>query len=282
LSTYWFARRPLERVLGTRRKWKEIGKLLDHLGYATPFIYAAATYGLFHWLDENLSDEAKAALASAMWLRDYDEKRLAPALVEVFDRIYTYPLLRWQAFFRSLVFTTILSALWLYEIGVASDTGSRLLAAFSLSVNIATDYLSLFIIRRQLRLSGANPLFNLIAGATIGLLLVGIGALVRYVLLFVYYKVSYNFGYGTLRAFVWPLAYSTFVVALPAMVVFAWLPLLAFGIFVVRTVKPLSWIVRKTQWFLKDGKVHPLRAVGYVAAAFVLVAVMTWQAIFDA
>jgi hypothetical protein len=25
-------------------------KLLEHLGYATPFIYAAAAYGLFAWL----------------------------------------------------------------------------------------------------------------------------------------------------------------------------------------------------------------------------------------
>jgi len=36
-------------------------KLLEHLGYATPFIYAAAAYGLFAWLDENASDEAKVS-----------------------------------------------------------------------------------------------------------------------------------------------------------------------------------------------------------------------------
>jgi len=38
-------------------------KLLEHLGYATPFIYAAAAYGLFAWLDKEASDDAKAALA---------------------------------------------------------------------------------------------------------------------------------------------------------------------------------------------------------------------------
>jgi hypothetical protein len=43
-----------------------IARLLDHLGYATPLLYAAAAYGVFHWLDENASDEAKAAITSAM------------------------------------------------------------------------------------------------------------------------------------------------------------------------------------------------------------------------
>jgi hypothetical protein len=75
-----------------------IGKLLDHLGYAAPLLYAAAAYGLFRWLDENLSTAAKAALASTMKLRSYGKEQVASALVEVFDRIYTRPLLSWRAF----------------------------------------------------------------------------------------------------------------------------------------------------------------------------------------
>ena len=31
-----------------------IGKVLDYFGFATPFMYAAAAYGFFAWLDENL------------------------------------------------------------------------------------------------------------------------------------------------------------------------------------------------------------------------------------
>jgi hypothetical protein len=85
--------------------------LLKLLGFGTPLIYAGAAYAFFHWLDENASDEAKAALARTMSLKDYKSEQVASALVEVFDRIYTYPLLRWQAFFRSLLFTTVVSAI---------------------------------------------------------------------------------------------------------------------------------------------------------------------------
>jgi hypothetical protein len=41
-----------------------VGKLLEYLGFAAPLLYGAAVYGFFGWLDENLSDAAKAALAS--------------------------------------------------------------------------------------------------------------------------------------------------------------------------------------------------------------------------
>ena len=36
--------------------------------FTTPFIYAAATYGLFVWLDENASNKAKIALVSLLKL----------------------------------------------------------------------------------------------------------------------------------------------------------------------------------------------------------------------
>jgi len=93
-----------------------IGKLLEHLGYAAPFLYAAAAYGFFYWLDENLSDAAKAKLASTMKLKEYRKEQVASALVEVFERIYTSPLLTWRAFARSVLFTTIVSAIYMFEL----------------------------------------------------------------------------------------------------------------------------------------------------------------------
>jgi hypothetical protein len=77
-------------------------ELAKQLGYSiAPFGYAALAYGFFLWLDKELSDETKAALARTMRWKDYKNEQVASALVEVFDRIYTYPLLRWRAFFRS-------------------------------------------------------------------------------------------------------------------------------------------------------------------------------------
>jgi hypothetical protein len=41
-------------------KLLEAAKLL---GFSTPFVYASATYGLFHYLDNSASEEAKQAIS---------------------------------------------------------------------------------------------------------------------------------------------------------------------------------------------------------------------------
>ena len=45
----------------------------------------------------------------------------------------------------------------------------------------------------------------------------------------------------------------------PAMAVFVWLPLFALGILVARALTPLSSIVTRVQWALKEGDKHPLK-----------------------
>jgi hypothetical protein len=68
----------------------------------------------------------------------------------------------------------------------------------------------------------------------------------------------------------------------PALLVFSWLPLFALGILIVRLLTPLSWIVGRTQWFLKEGKEHPLKAIGYVAAVVVFLGTVAGRAVFSA
>src|SRR5262249_33440561 len=140
----------------------------------TPLIYAGAAYGLFHWLDENASDEAKTVLARTMTFKDknYKSKQVASALVEVFDRIYTYPLLRWRAFFRSFLFTTVVSAIYVFEVPSAlawmvRGSWARELEflLYALLFNVFADYLSLFVIRPVLVQSGAKPVIGLALGA---------------------------------------------------------------------------------------------------------------------
>ena len=70
------------------------------------------------------------------------------------------------------------------------------------------------------------------------------------------------------------------VLSLPAMAVFLWLALFAFGILVVRVPAGLSWAVGKAQWVLKDGTEHGLKAVGYVAAIIVFAIAVALQTIF--
>jgi len=279
-------------------------ELLKYLGFTTPLIYAAAAYAFFHWLDENASEEAKAALARTMRFKDYKNEHVASALVEVFDRIYigksalrfavnrelventplsnirlprplffrgSYALLRWETFFRSVLFTTVVSAIYLFETGI---TFSRLawedLSTFPLFLlfNVLTDYLSLFVIRPQLILSGTKPVDGLALGAVRGVVIVFTANTLRIVLLGPYSpEVS---TVADLLFFAWP-----------ALAVFVWLPLLALGIVTARVLTPLSWIVGRTQWFLKEGKEHPLKAIGYVAAVVVFLCTAAGRAVFS-
>jgi hypothetical protein len=171
---------------------------LKLLGFGTPLIYAAATYGLFRWLDTNASDEAKAALASAVKLREYDKKQVASALVEVFDRLYTRPLFSRRAFIRSALITLLLFVIYIYESpsaqgmlfarafrlsgGFSGPFSLPFKLAFSLSLitNIITDYCSLFVVRRWLLLFGGRASFALLSGSLVAGLIIFCGLMVRY------------------------------------------------------------------------------------------------------
>jgi hypothetical protein len=49
-----------------------------------------------------------------------------------------------------------------------------------------------------------------------------------------------------------------------------------------RVLTPLSWIVGRTQWFLKEGKEHPLKAIGYVAGVVVFLGTVAARAVIGA
>ena len=284
-------------------------ELLKLLGFTTPFMYAAAAYGLFHWLDENASDEAKAALARTMSLKDYKREQVASALVEVFDRIYTYPLLRWRTFGRSLLFTTVISVIWVFEFmpyflakvcaAVAAvpslreemtevcNTGAFdfwpiLIGTTPLLVfNVPSDYLSLFVIRPLLIRSGTKPVISLILGAVSGAAIVlAVNSLRSFLNGLVLAAVDKTA--PSPYDFIMPVSPFSLLFAWPAMAVFIWLPLFALGIVAARLLTPLSWIVGRTQWFLKEGKEHPLRAIGYVAAVVVFLGTVAGRVIFSA
>jgi len=79
----------------------ELTKLVPSL--AIPGAYGAAAFGLFHWLDKKASGQAKRAISE--WLKPlpYDRAAVGAAVVELFDRIYTSPLLSFRAFGRSML-----------------------------------------------------------------------------------------------------------------------------------------------------------------------------------
>jgi hypothetical protein len=92
-------------------------EILKALGFTTPFIYATATYGCFHWLDTKASAAAKRAISGRLSGVEYDDAAVAKAVLEVFDRVYTKPLRSWRAFGRSALITIVLTIITLYELG---------------------------------------------------------------------------------------------------------------------------------------------------------------------
>jgi hypothetical protein len=161
-----------------------IGKLLEQLGYA-PFVYTAAVYAFFVWLDKELSEEAKAALVQTLKFKTLPNGQVARAIVEIFDRIYAYPLLRWRAFVRSLLFTLTVTAIFTFVVRDASGINTlqyvTIAKAFlaAIIINGLSDYVSLFAIRPWLVKAGNRPALALIVGTLIGGSIVMFGAVLR-------------------------------------------------------------------------------------------------------
>jgi len=117
-------------------------EVLKLLGLTTPFIYAAASYRFFHWLDQKASGPAKEAFSSWLEPKDYDKAAVAAAIVEVFDHVYTHPLLTLRAFRRSATITLVIAAIVLYEVGppfVAIPGFMWILVCWYIIINVLTE-----------------------------------------------------------------------------------------------------------------------------------------------
>jgi hypothetical protein len=260
--------------------------LAEALGLATPFAYAASVYGAFAWLENDATENAKSALAGAMRLREFDGNQVGLAIVEVFDLLYTRPLLGLRALFRSILFTVVVTAVYSYEhlpqtfskavFGSDDPTDLhnpyRAFLVGMLLTNAVTDHVSLFAIRKWLAGWGASPVLGMLFGAFIGLFIVGVGFALRAMLT----EALSGFAMLDFDVFKGYLNVSYYGI-LPGALVFVWLPLFAFGILAIRAVAPLSWVVTRVQWASKSANEHPLRAVGCVAAGTVFVAAAGWQ-----
>src|SRR6266436_3548644 len=97
-------------------------------GYAPAFAYASITYGFFLWLDKKASGPAKKAISGWLVPKAYDRAAISVAILEMFDRLYTQPLLSLRAFRRSAVITIVISCIVVYEFGdaAAADLASQL------------------------------------------------------------------------------------------------------------------------------------------------------------
>jgi hypothetical protein len=78
------------------------------LGVGTPSLIAAATFGLFAWLDLNASNQATRVISTLLKGRPYERIDMRRAIIAAVDCIYTSPLWRPRALLRSAIFSTAL------------------------------------------------------------------------------------------------------------------------------------------------------------------------------
>lgn len=99
-----------------RRSVQYVQHVLRFIRLNTPFLYAAAVFWLCKHLDKKASPKAKRAISRWLEPRAHNREALSNAILEVFDRIYTYPLLRLRAFLRSAIITIVITAIAVWEI----------------------------------------------------------------------------------------------------------------------------------------------------------------------
>jgi hypothetical protein len=59
-----------------------LSEILKLTGFTTPFVYAAAVYGFFHYVDKKASAQAKKAISAWLQPKEYDKTAVADAIVE--------------------------------------------------------------------------------------------------------------------------------------------------------------------------------------------------------
>jgi hypothetical protein len=249
-------------------------------GFAVPLMYAAATYGVFRWLDKEASGAAKVALTRKLQSKPPPKEVIGNFTIEVFDRVYTAPLFSWRALLRSVSITAgVIVAVW-YEngtLGMMQDLRIRSDGSliFYLSIfwpvvfNILSDFVSLFFIRSWLLRAREHPVLGLFGAAAVGIIIVYGATILRNWVAFLTSQQDQNLADYLHENIFNP--FFSYDVTSPAFIVHLWLPLFALSIGLAQASGWLFKAVGWMQWFLKQGQYHPFQAVGYVASVIVFV-----------
>jgi hypothetical protein len=152
---------------------------LKLLGFTAPFTYAAVVYGLFLFLERNASPAARRTVSDWVKGEPYTKEHVANIAVYVFDRLYTYPLLRWRPIVRTAVLSIVLTVViiytnipvfWLFVRRRPEELLPHL--GFFVFKNVVSDYCSLFVVRQWLLIGAKSPLLALATGPVVGALVV--------------------------------------------------------------------------------------------------------------
>ncbi|WP_434886192.1 hypothetical protein [Bradyrhizobium oligotrophicum] len=265
-------------------------QLLKLLGFWPPVVYGFAVFMLFWFLDKQAAPRARKSISEWFAGPQYQRKDVADAVLYVFDLLYTRPLLGWTAFWRSALISAIVTTL--VSIQVYPNVPKFAIYAEFLRwsmftqclTNIAADYLSLFFVRRWLILGGDRPILALATAPIIGVLIVIACYFVRDVGGFSLQTGTFHLRYFAEDLSAWYEFLQNrglrFALLVPALVVHLWLPLFALGVVFAKVVNSVRTAGRLSQWFFAQGEAHPLRSVGYVAAAATVILVAIGMVVF--
>lgn len=239
-------------------------------------------------MDKIASAPAKRALSKWLETRAYDKAAVADAILQLFDGVYTTPLLTLRAFFRSLLITVLFIIVMIYvsfpswysviadDFWIAAALGLFVLA------NLVSDYGALFIIRYYLATTRFDILEAVIIGPMLSALLITIAIIGIKFLLQRAAPADFIEAYNKLTSGILmsarvsgavrqagDLSIARAVLA-AAFIVHIWLP--SFAICVV-LAKTMNW----AQWFAKQGRQQPFRPVGLVAASVTFLVTAAYQ-----
>jgi hypothetical protein len=264
--------------------------VLEAVGLGTPFIFAAATYGFFYWLDRNASAQATRAISA--WFKGQPHKRIdvRGSIVAAFDRIYTSPLWHLKAFWRSSVLSFGICMAYivlLYPLFTGRYLRIKPEYLFALIIVfiivIISDYISLFFVRRYLSVTERGLItslfLSLITGSIVIAISFGIGSALYFAHFLKYGIVTY---FSVLAVDLFAEFYTgrgIIEFMYPALLVQLWLLLFATGALVVRLLYAIFHAIDWAQWFLKQGDRHPLRAIGLVAGGLTFAVLVVWKAV---
>lgn len=248
-------------------------ELLKLLGFTTPLIYAAATYGFFLWLDKKASGLAKRAISGWLEPTPYDKAAVAAAILELFDKVYTRPLLAWRAFRRSALITTTVIVVGVFEITLPAlselvSLGSRIMLSILFMTNIMSDYVALFVIRWLLITFRLRPVRALILGPLVGILLVLFmyAFFILLIPIMIFEILKLNFTMPPVPQVPDDRVSLAQIIIYSSLIVHLWLPFFSISVALTKMLTYVLLAAKRVQWFLKRGKDHPLEAIGFVAA----------------
>ena len=240
--------------------------LFQLLGLGAPFAAGAAIYALFNFLDKKASVAANRAIVEWMQGENYKQLDLATAVISAFDHLYGTPLLRLKTFMRSAFLSTCAVLIYfLFYVGRDAENSSVLVGAFVVFTIpvIATDYVSLFFVRKFLRVAKGNAKLSIISAFACAILTISALGLAFLAMFFTSWQIS------SIKI----AAILTF----PAWLVHLWLPLFLEGAAINSGIYAFLRTVRFAQWFIKRGDSHPFEAIGMTAGAVTFVGAAIFQ-----